>query len=54
MVITPFTELEAVNEILSSIGSGGVVTLEDISQNIDASTAQKMLKAVSQEIQQEG
>lgn len=54
MVITPFTELEAVNEILSSIGSGGVVTLEDISQNIDASTAQKMLKAVNQEIQQEG
>ena len=54
MIITPLTELDAVNEILTSIGSDGVVTLEEIDQNIDASVADKMLKAVSQEIQQEG
>ena len=54
MIITPLTELDAVNEILTSIGSDGVVTLEEIEQNIDASVADKMLKAVSQEIQQEG
>lgn len=54
MIITPLTELDAINEILTSIGSDGVVTLEEIEQNIDASVADKMLKAVSQEIQQEG
>ena len=48
MIITPLTELDAVNEILTSIGSDGVVTLEEIEQNIDASVADKMLKAVSQ------
>lgn len=54
MIITPLTELDAVNEILTSIGSDSVVTLEEIDQNIDASVADKMLKSVSQEIQQEG
>lgn len=54
MIITPLTELDALNEILNSIGEDGIVTLDEVSENVDATTAQRFLTAISREIQQEG
>jgi len=54
MIITPLTELDALNEILNSIGEDGITTLEDVSENVDATTAKRFLESVSREIQQEG
>lgn len=53
MVITPSNELDAVNEILASIGSSPVSSLED-DLNVDAINAQRILTAVSREIQSRG
>ena len=53
MIITPQDELDAVNEILSSIGSSPVSSLEDDS-NIDVINAKRILNGVSQEIQSRG
>lgn len=53
MVVTPQTELEAVNEILSSIGSSPVSSIED-GNNVDVINAKRILKGVSQEIQSKG
>lgn len=54
MVITPLTELDAINEIMSSIGEDGIVTLEEVSSNVDATTAQRMLEIINRETQQKG
>lgn len=53
MIVTPSTELDAVNEILSSVGSSPVNSLED-DANVDVLNAVRTLKAVSQEIQSRG
>lgn len=53
MVITPSNELDAVNEILSAVGSSPVNTLED-DLNVDVLNAKRILKAVSIEVQSRG
>lgn len=53
MVITPQNELEAVNEILSSIGSSPVSNI-DSDDNVDVINAKRILKGVSREIQTRG
>lgn len=53
MVITPSNELDAVNEILSSIGSSPVNSIED-GQNVDVINAKRILEGVSKEIQSRG
>lgn len=53
MIITPQSELEAVNEILSSIGSSPVNSLED-DNNVDVINAKRLLEGVSREIQSRG
>lgn len=54
MILTPLTELDAINEIITTIGEDGILSIEEVSENTDAVMAQKMLEAVSREIQQEG
>lgn len=53
MVITPSNELDAVNEILSSVGSSPVNSLED-DLNVDVLNAKRILSAVSTEVQSRG
>lgn len=53
MIITPQSELEAVNEILSAIGSSPVNSLED-DNNVDVINAKRLLEGVSREIQSRG
>lgn len=53
MIITPQNELDAVNEILSSIGSSPVSSLED-DNNVDVINAKRILNGVSLEIQGRG
>jgi Tail tubular protein len=53
MIITPQTELDAVNEILSTIGSMPVNTLDE-QQDVDTINAQRILKGVSREVQSRG
>lgn len=53
MIVTPQTEIDAVNEILSSIGSSPVSTIEDDS-NVDVINAKRILQGVSTEIQGKG
>lgn len=53
MIITPSNELDAVNEILSSVGSSPVNFLED-DLNVDVLNAKRILKATSIEIQSRG
>ena len=53
LIITPQNELDAVNEILSSIGSSPVSSLED-ENNVDVINAKRILKGVSKEIQARG
>lgn len=53
MIITPSNELDAINEILSSVGSSPVNSLED-DLNVDVLNAQRILKATSIEIQSRG
>ena len=50
MVITPSNELDAVNEILASVGSSPISTLEE-DQNVDSINAKRILEAVSREVQ---
>ena len=52
-VLTPQSELEAVNEILSSIGSNPVDTLEN-SLDVDVLNAKRILSSVSREVQARG
>ena len=53
MIITPSNELDAINEILSSVGSSPVNSLED-DLNVDVLNAKRILKATSIEIQSRG
>lgn len=53
MVITPQNELDAVNEVLSSIGSSPVSSLED-DNNVDVINAKRLIEGVSREIQSRG
>ena len=53
MIITPSNELDAVNEILSSVGSSPVNSLED-DFNVDVLNAKRILSAVSTEVQSRG
>ena len=53
MIITPLTELEAVNEILASIGEAPVDTLEE-PENVDVMNARRMLALVSKSVQARG
>ncbi|PTS86437.1 phage tail protein [Pseudomonas sp. HMWF032] len=53
MVITPSTELEAINEIISIVGESPLNSLED-EANVDALNAQRLLQGVSREVQQKG
>ena len=52
-VLTPQSELEAVNEILSSIGSNPVDSLEN-SLDVDVLNAKRILYSVSREVQSRG
>lgn len=53
MIITPVTELDAVNEILSAVGSSPVSTIEG-DLNVEVINARRILDAVSYEIQARG
>lgn len=53
-VLTPTSELEAINTILSVIGESPISTLSDISSVADAVTAQSILSEVSRQVQTKG
>lgn len=53
MIVTPSNKLDAVNEILSAVGSSPVNSLED-ELNVDALNAVRILDSVSKEIQSRG
>lgn len=53
-VLTPTSELEAINTILSVIGESPISTLSDISSVADAVTAQSTLSEVSRQVQTKG
>lgn len=52
-MLTTLTELDAVNQMLSAIGSDPVTVLED-STDIDVINARRLLKEVSRNIQRQG
>lgn len=52
-IITPRTELDAVNAIIGAIGEGVVNTLEG-DANVDVLNARRLLAVVSAEIQDKG
>lgn len=54
MIVTPLTELDAINEMLLAIGESVIASLEEVSSNVDATTAQKLLEGISRETQQKG
>ena len=53
MIVTPDSELDAINEILTAIGSSPVNSLED-DANVDVINARSMLYRVSREVQSKG
>lgn len=53
MIVTPSNKLDAVNEILSAVGSSPVNSLED-KLNVDVLNAVRILDSVSKEIQSRG
>lgn len=53
MIVTPVTELDAVNEILSTVGSSPVSTIEG-DLNVEVINARRILEGVSLEIQSRG
>lgn len=53
MIVTPSNELDAVNEVLSSVGASPISTLED-DLDVDSLNAQRILHGVSKEIQSRG
>lgn len=53
MIVTPSNKLDAVNEILSAVGSSPVNSLED-ELNVDVLNAERILDSVSKEIQSRG
>lgn len=50
----PTTELEAVNEILSTIGSTPLESLDNVADYLDASEAYRILHKVNREVQGDG
>lgn len=52
-ILTPQSKLEAINEVLSSIGSNPVDSLDE-SQDVDVLNAKRLLEHVSREIQSRG
>lgn len=54
MIITPLTELDAINEILCASGEDDIVSLKEIAGGVNTTIAQKLLHGISREIQQEG
>lgn len=53
-VLTPTTELEAINTILSVIGESPISSTSEISSVADAVTAQSILSEVSRQVQTKG
>lgn len=53
MIITPSSELDAVNEILTAVGNSPTNSL-DTDEDIDVINAKRVLKGVSREIQAKG
>lgn len=53
MIVTPSNKLDAVNEILSAVGSSPINSLED-ELNVDVLNAVRILDSVSKEIQSRG
>lgn len=53
MIVTPSNKLDAVNEILSAVGSSPVNSIED-ELNVDVLNAVRILDSVSKEIQSRG
>ena len=53
-VLTPMTELEAVNEMLSAIGESPIASLVEADGVADASTALKLLRLVNRWLQTKG
>lgn len=53
-VLTPSTELEAINTILSVIGESPISSLSEVSSVADAVTAQSILSEVSRQVQTKG
>lgn len=53
MIVTPSNKLDAVNEILSAVGSSPVNSLED-ELNVDVLNAVRILDSVSKEVQSRG
>lgn len=53
MIVTPTTELDAVNEILSAVGSSPVNTIEE-DLNVEVINARSILRNVSREVQAKG
>ena len=53
MIVTPSNKLDAVNEILSAVGSSPVNSLED-ELNVDVLNSVRILDSVSKEIQSRG
>lgn len=53
MIVTPSNKLDAVNEVLSAVGSSPVNSLED-ELNVDVLNAVRILDSVSKEIQSRG
>ena len=52
MIITPNITLDAINEMLASIGEAPVDTLEEV-ENVDVMNCKRILDSVLQEIQEE-
>ena len=52
-MLTTQTELDAINQMLSAIGSDPVTILED-STDIDVINARRLLKEVSRHVQRQG
>lgn len=53
VIITPLTTLDAINEILASIGEAPVDTVEDTG-NVEVESALQILNRVSRQVQQDG
>lgn len=53
-VLTPTSELEAINTILSVIGESPISSLSEVSSVADAVTAQSILSEVSRQVQTKG
>lgn len=54
MIVTPSNELDAVNEILSTVGQSPLNSLENSEKNVDTINAQRILNQVSIEVQSRG